>query len=103
MGKGGLGLGPERRGGAKLRRGSPTVWNAAYNHLQYWDGRARDLEDQDQNFGDPGSIVSGVPSGTGIMILAGDDVEVTGNEIRWSSLRRRANGRLWRLLSAVGG
>ncbi len=46
MGKGGTGLGPARAGGALLRRGSPTVWNAAYNHLQFWDGRARDLEEQ---------------------------------------------------------
>lgn len=46
MGKGGEGLGPERSGGAELRRGSPTVWNAAFNHLQFWDGRAEDLEDQ---------------------------------------------------------
>ncbi len=22
------------------------MWNAAYNHLQFWDGRARDLEEQ---------------------------------------------------------
>ena len=46
MGKGGHGLGPDRAGGALLRRGSPTVWNAAYNHLQFWDGRAKDLEEQ---------------------------------------------------------
>ncbi len=46
MGKGGRGLGRDRQGGAVLRRGSPTVWNAAYNHLQFWDGRARDLEEQ---------------------------------------------------------
>jgi parallel beta-helix repeat protein len=46
MGKGGAGLGPTRAGGALLRRGSPTVWNATYNHLQFWDGRARDLEEQ---------------------------------------------------------
>ena len=49
MGKGGRGLGPERRDGALLRRGSPTVWNAAFNHRQFWDGRARDLEDQAPN------------------------------------------------------
>ncbi len=48
MGRGGSGLGPAREGGAVLRRGSPTVWNAAYNHLQFWDGRATDLEDQAQ-------------------------------------------------------
>ncbi len=46
MGKGGVGLGPDRQGGAVLRRNSPTVWNAAFNHLQFWDGRAKDLEDQ---------------------------------------------------------
>ncbi|MEM7582671.1 MAG: parallel beta-helix domain-containing protein [Acidobacteriota bacterium] len=46
MGQGGTGLGPSRTGGTLLRRGSPTVWNAAYNHLQFWDGRAHDLEEQ---------------------------------------------------------
>ena len=49
MGRGGKGLGPERAGGAELRRSAPTVWNAAYNHRQFWDGRASDLEDQAQN------------------------------------------------------
>ena len=46
MGIGGDGLGRDRSAGAVLRRGSPTVWNAAFNHLQFWDGRAEDLEDQ---------------------------------------------------------
>jgi len=46
MGRGGKGIGPQREGGAVIRRGSPTIWNAAYNHLQFWDGRARDLEEQ---------------------------------------------------------
>lgn len=46
MGRGGSGLGPDRSGGALLRRASPTVWNVAFNHLQFWDGRAADLEDQ---------------------------------------------------------
>ncbi len=46
MGKGGRGIGPERAGGAVVRRGAPTLWNAAYNHKQFWDGRADDLEDQ---------------------------------------------------------
>ena len=45
-GRGGKGIGPQRTGGAVIRRGSPTIWNAAYNHLQFWDGRARDLEEQ---------------------------------------------------------
>jgi parallel beta-helix repeat protein len=49
MGRGGKGLGPARIGGAVIRRGAPTIWNAAYNHLQFWDGRARDLEDQARN------------------------------------------------------
>src|SRR5712692_3472683 len=46
MGKGGHGVGPERVAGAVIRRGAPTVWNAAYNARQFWDGRAADLEDQ---------------------------------------------------------
>lgn len=46
MGKGGRGIGPHRQGGVSLRRNSPTVWNAAFNHLQFWDGRAKDLEEQ---------------------------------------------------------
>ncbi len=46
MGKGGKGLGPERAGGAVVKRGAPSVWNAAFNHRQFWDGRAADLEDQ---------------------------------------------------------
>ncbi|MGH7494003.1 MAG: parallel beta-helix domain-containing protein [bacterium] len=49
MGRKGTGVGPARRNGAVLRRGSPTIWNAAYNHRQFWDGRARDLEDQARN------------------------------------------------------
>ena len=31
-----------QRGG----RGSPTVWNSAYNSVQFWDGRAESLEEQ---------------------------------------------------------
>lgn len=46
MGKGGRGLGPARAGGAVVKRGAPTVWNAAFHHRQFWDGRASDLEDQ---------------------------------------------------------
>src|SRR5262245_27215736 len=49
MGKGAHGLGPGRTGGSVVRRGSPTIWNAAFNHKQFWDGRAKDLEDQAQN------------------------------------------------------
>jgi len=46
MGRGGRGIGPERAGGEVLRRGSPTIWNAAFNFKQFWDGRANDLEEQ---------------------------------------------------------
>jgi cytochrome c peroxidase len=46
MGKGGHGLGPDRANGSVVRRGAPTLWNATYNHLQFWDGRAPDLEEQ---------------------------------------------------------
>ena len=46
MGKNGKGVGHERKGGTILRRGSPTIWNTAFNHAQFWDGRADDLEHQ---------------------------------------------------------
>ena len=46
MGNNGKGIGRKRVGGAVLRRGSPTLWNVGYNHAQYWDGRAKDLEHQ---------------------------------------------------------
>ena len=46
MGKGGTGLGPARTGGAVVKRGAPTLWNAAFNQRQFWDGRASDLEHQ---------------------------------------------------------
>lgn len=48
MGKDGKGLGAERIGGIIVKRGAPTIWNAAYNHKQFWDGRAEDLEEQAQ-------------------------------------------------------
>ncbi len=46
MGINGKGVGGKRIGGNILERGSPTLWNAGFNHAQYWDGRARDLEHQ---------------------------------------------------------
>ena len=46
MGKGGKGMGPERTGGSIVKRGAPSLWNATYNHVQFWDGRAPDLEEQ---------------------------------------------------------
>jgi parallel beta-helix repeat protein len=46
MGVGGTGVGPDRVGGKEVKRAAPTIWNAAFNHKQFWDGRAEDLEDQ---------------------------------------------------------
>jgi parallel beta-helix repeat protein len=46
IGKGGRGVGAERAGGTTVKRGAPTLWNAAFNHKQFWDGRAEDLEEQ---------------------------------------------------------
>ena len=42
----------------------------------------RVFENNHPNFGDPTAIVSKVPPGVGILVLAGDDVEITGNEIK---------------------
>ena len=46
MGNNGKGVGRKRVGGVVLRRSSPTLWNVGFNHSQYWDGRAKDLEHQ---------------------------------------------------------
>ncbi|MCA9212724.1 MAG: right-handed parallel beta-helix repeat-containing protein [Planctomycetales bacterium] len=42
----------------------------------------RIYENNHPNFADPGAIVSTVPPGTGLMIMANDQVEVFNNEIR---------------------
>ena len=39
------------------------------------------LDNNTANFGAPGSIVSGIPAGTGILIMAADDVIIEGNII----------------------
>ncbi|MEZ5568576.1 MAG: parallel beta-helix domain-containing protein [Halioglobus sp.] len=40
------------------------------------------LSNNHPNFGAPGSIVSGIPAGTGILVMAADDVVIEGNIIR---------------------
>ena len=40
------------------------------------------ISNNHKNFGAPGSIVSGVPSGTGIIVMAADDVIIENNIIR---------------------
>jgi parallel beta-helix repeat protein len=40
------------------------------------------VDNNHKNFGAPGSIVSGVPSGTGIIVMAADDVRIEDNIIR---------------------
>ncbi|MGE0101920.1 MAG: parallel beta-helix domain-containing protein [Blastocatellales bacterium] len=49
MGVGGKGLGPSRTAGKELPRNAPSIWNAAWFHKLFWDGRANDLEDQARN------------------------------------------------------
>jgi cytochrome c peroxidase len=46
MGVGGTGFGPHRVGGAPLTRSAPSIWNAAFNTIQFWDGRVDTLEEQ---------------------------------------------------------
>ncbi|MBI4569262.1 MAG: cytochrome-c peroxidase [Planctomycetes bacterium] len=46
LGRGGAGLGPARTGGVPLRRGAPSLWNAAFAPALFWDGRAATLEEQ---------------------------------------------------------
>jgi parallel beta-helix repeat protein len=42
----------------------------------------RVVDNNHENFADPTAIVHNVPPGTGVMIMAADETEVTGNEIR---------------------
>jgi parallel beta-helix repeat protein len=42
----------------------------------------RVIENNHANFGNPNSIVSQVPPGTGILVMAADNTEITANEIR---------------------
>lgn len=46
IGLGGKGAGAERKGGKELTRAAPTLWNSMFNHRQFWDGRAKTLEEQ---------------------------------------------------------
>ena len=46
LGVNGRGVGPKRRGGARLPRGAPTLWNVGFYRKLFWDGRAATLEEQ---------------------------------------------------------
>jgi len=47
VGAGGHGIGTQRAGtGIELRRNTPSVFNVAFNVLQFWDGRVGTLEEQ---------------------------------------------------------
>lgn len=47
VGLGGHGYGLQRAGtGRELSRNTPSIFNAAFNSLQFWDGRAATLEEQ---------------------------------------------------------
>ncbi|MFZ4626787.1 MAG: cytochrome c peroxidase [Blastocatellia bacterium] len=47
VGRGGRGIGTQRAGtGKELLRNTPSLYNVAFNPLQFWDGRAGSLEEQ---------------------------------------------------------
>jgi len=47
VGFGGRGYGTQRAGtGQELKRNTPSLFNVAYNTLQFWDGRVGSLEEQ---------------------------------------------------------
>ncbi|MCK7583642.1 MAG: cytochrome-c peroxidase [Chromatiales bacterium] len=50
-------------------RSSPTVWNSAFNSVQFWDGRAASLEEQAK-----GPVVAGVEMGMATLDAAMDRV-----------------------------
>ena len=60
--------------GLKGGRNAPTVWNAAFHSVQFWDGRAATLEDQAK-----GPIANPVEMGMGNVGLAVDRIrKITG-------------------------
>jgi cytochrome c peroxidase len=47
VGVGGRGIGLKRAGtGPELRRNTPSIFNVAFNTIQFWDGRTSTLEEQ---------------------------------------------------------
>lgn len=47
VGLGGRGYGAQRAGtGQELKRNTPSIFNVAYNPVQFWDGRVGSLEEQ---------------------------------------------------------
>ena len=44
-------------------RNAPTVWNAAFHSVQFWDGRAPSLEEQAK-----GPVVAGVEMGMSSLV-----------------------------------
>lgn len=45
-GRGAIGAGYLRRGGVRLARSTPSLWNTGLKHHWFWDGRAITLEEQ---------------------------------------------------------
>jgi cytochrome c peroxidase len=46
IGRGGVGVGPDRHSGVLLPRGAPSLWNVGFRKRLFWDGRATTLEEQ---------------------------------------------------------
>lgn len=86
MGVGGTGFGPERRGGRHLSRNTPSLWNVVFNEWQFWDGRARELEDQapvpitneDEMAEDPGRLVEELRAIPEYVLMFEDAFEAKG-------------------------
>lgn len=66
IGAGGIGIGLDRQGGKELKRSAPSLWNAGYAKVLFWDGRAKSLEEQarvplthpDEMASDPDTLVA---------------------------------------------
>lgn len=64
--------------GLKGGRNAPTVWNAAFLSVQFWDGRAASLEDQAK-----GPITNPVEMGMASLDLAVDRIRAIEGYVPW--------------------
>jgi len=97
MGFGGTGVASSRSGGVVLGRNTPTIWNAAYSHRQFWDGRAADLEEQAE-----GPITHPDEMGQDPEELLGELLEVPEYTSRFEAAFGSVGVDMERVLAAIG-
>ncbi|HQV76937.1 MAG TPA: parallel beta-helix domain-containing protein [Chitinophagales bacterium] len=70
----------ENNAGGILIFDLPKLFQANGRNAKVWDNEC--LNNNFQNFGKPGSIVSAIPPGTGMIVMATDSVAIFNNKIK---------------------